>query len=239
MSDVLEVPLVFVPALGSDARSWRPVADILGDKVTSVVVRGHGSSIEDMADRVLEQSPQEFFLVGNSMGGYVSLEIALRRTGRVRGLVLLNSSAIAADSDRRANSQRLVEKVRAGEFDEAVTMISSAVAPQRPDVAEAAATMARDLGDEVFIAQQTAVSNRRDRRSEIATLDVPTLVIVGEHDAITPLALGSEVVDSVPDAELVVLPGVGHLSTLEAPDAVASHLLSWLSRQVTSARTGL
>lgn len=239
MSDVLDVSLVFVPALGSDARSWRPVADILGDKVSSVVVRADGSSIEAMADHVLEQSPLEFFLVGNSMGGYVSLEIALRKTGRVRGLALLNSSAVAADSDRRANSRRLVEKARAGEFDQAVTMISDAVAPHRPDVAELAATMARDLGDEVFIAQQTAVSNRRDRRVELATLDVPTLVIAGEHDAITPVALGSEVADSVPGAELVVLPGVGHLSTLEAPGAVASHLLSWLSRQVTSSRIRL
>ncbi|MEU2002587.1 alpha/beta fold hydrolase [Rhodococcus sp. NPDC019627] len=239
MSDVLGIPVVFVPALGSDARLWRPVADILGDKVSSVVVRADGSSIEAMADRVLEQTPQDFFLVGNSMGGYVSLEIALRRTGRVRGLALLNSSAIAADSDRRANSRRLVEKVRAGEFDQAVTMISDAVAPQRPDVAELAATMARDLGDEVFIAQQTAVSNRRDRRVELATLDVPTLVIAGEHDTITPVALGSEVADSVPGAELVVLPGVGHLSTLEAPGAVASHLLSWLSRQVISSRIRL
>ncbi|MBY4108262.1 alpha/beta fold hydrolase [Rhodococcus fascians] len=234
---MIAAPLVFVPALGSDARLWQPVADRLADRFDTVVVRGEGNSIREMADSVLDQSPEKFYLAGNSMGGYVALDIAFRaQRSRVLGLALLNSSAIAADAGRRENSLRVIEMARRGQFDEAVTLITSAVAPGRPDIAAAAAAMARDLGADVFVAQQIAVMTRSDRRAELDSLAVPTLVIAGEEDAITPSALGGELADSVPGAEFDVLAGVGHLSTLEAPDAVADRIGSWLTA-ITADRT--
>ena len=226
-------PLVFVPALGSDERLWQPVADRLADRHTTVVVRGEGNSIRQMADSVLEQSPEKFFLAGNSMGGYVALDIALRQPcSRVVGLALLNSSAIAADSGRRENSLRVIEMARRGHFDDAVDLITSAVAPGRPDIAATASVMARDLGVDVFVAQQIAVMTRADRRAELASVTVPTLVIAGGEDAITPSSLGGELAASISGAELEVLAGVGHLSTLEAPEAVAVRMDRWLTALV-------
>ena len=182
-----------------------------------------------MADSVLAQSPDHFAVVGNSMGGYVALDIALRGSPRVHGLALLNSSAIEADAGRRENSRRIIEMVRGGQSHDAVTAMSNAVAPHRPEVAELAGVMARDLGDDVLVAQQVAVMTRRDRRGELASLSVPTLVVAGTDDAITPRALGEEIADLVPGAHLVVLTGVGHLSTLEAPEAVAEQVTRWHS----------
>jgi pimeloyl-ACP methyl ester carboxylesterase len=228
-------PLVFVPALGSDARLWHPVADRLAETVDTIVVRGEGSSIRAMADSVLEQSPEKFILAGNSMGGYVALDVALReQSSRVLGLALLNTSAIAADSGRRDNSLRLIEMVKCGEFEAAVSRISAAVAPGRPDVAGLAASMALDLGADVFVAQQVSVMKRLDRRAELPSLAVPTLVIAGSDDMITPRSLGEEIANLVPGAETRVLPGVGHLSTLEAPDAVAEHITNWLHRYASA-----
>jgi pimeloyl-ACP methyl ester carboxylesterase len=227
---VLNFPLVLVPALGSDERLWQPVVDRIEDLVECVVIRGEGDTIESMADSVLAQAPPEFYLAGNSMGGYVSLEIALRQTGRVHGLALLNTSAIAAPPDRRENSIQLIELAESGGFDAAVDRISGAVAPHRPDVAAIAASMARDLGVEVFTAQQLAVLNRRDRRSEVPGLDVPTLVVAGAIDVITPPRLSKELAESLTDAELVVLPDVGHLSALEDPAGIASNVRHWLLR---------
>ncbi|WP_308115485.1 MULTISPECIES: alpha/beta fold hydrolase [unclassified Rhodococcus (in: high G+C Gram-positive bacteria)] len=230
-------PLVFVPALGSDERLWQPVADLVSATTETLVVRGEGSSMEEMADSVLAQAPDSFYLAGNSMGGYVSLEIALRGTPAVLGLALLNSSAVAADDARRQNSLGLIDMVRGGGFDEAVTLISTAVGRGRSDVSALAAEMARDLGPDVFIAQQTAVMTRRDRRAELPFLTVPTLVLAGTEDAITPQAWGGEIAAAVPGAELTVLDGIGHLSTVEAPSAVAVRLGRWLDSLRTSARS--
>jgi pimeloyl-ACP methyl ester carboxylesterase len=227
---VLQYPLVLVPALGCDARLWQPVIDRVHDLVECVVVQGSGTSIASMADDVLTQAPDRFYLVGISMGGYVSLDIALKAAGRVAGLALLNTSAIAAPPDRRQSSIGVVELAESGRFGEAVDLVSGAVAPARPDVTALAAAMARGLGAEVFKAQQLAVLDRRDRTSEIAKIAVPTLIVAGDADVITPLRLSEEMASSIPDAELHVLEGIGHLSPLEAPAAVAARLGDWLVR---------
>ncbi len=227
---MLQYPLVLVPALGCDARLWQPVIDRVHDLVECVVVQGSGTSIASMADDVLTQAPDRFYLAGISMGGYVSLDIALKAAGRVAGLALLNTSAIAAPPDRRQSSIGVIELAESGRFDEAVDLVSGAVAPARPDVTALAAAMARGLGAEVFKAQQLAVLDRRDRTSEIAKIAVPTLIVAGDADVITPLRLSEEMASSIPDAELHVLEGIGHLSPLEAPAAVAARLGDWLVR---------
>jgi pimeloyl-ACP methyl ester carboxylesterase len=227
---VLQYPLVLVPALGCDARLWQPVIDRVHDLVECVVVQGSGTSIASMADAVLAQAPDRFYLAGISMGGYVSLDIALKAAGRVAGLALLNTSAIAAPPDRRQSSIGVIELAESGRFDEAVDLVSGAVAPGRPDVTALAAAMARGLGAEVFKAQQLAVLDRRDRTSEIAKIAVPTLIVAGDADVITPLRLSEEMASSIPGAELHVLEGTGHLSPLEDPAAVAARLGDWLVR---------
>jgi len=227
---VAKFPLVLVPALGSDERLWAPVVERIQDDVDCVVIRGEGDSIESMADHVLSCAPEDFYLAGISMGSYVCLEVALRQTDRVRAVAFLNGSAIAAPADRRESSLRLIEMADSGQFQQAVDLISAAVAPRRPDVTAIAASMARDLGPEVFEHQQLAVLNRRDRSADLPKLDVPTLVVVGETDTVTPCELGEELAAAVPGAQLAVLAGVGHLSTLEDPDGVSEVLTQWLAR---------
>ncbi|WP_256122599.1 alpha/beta fold hydrolase [Streptomyces sp. LUP47B] len=233
---MLQYPLVLVPALGCDARLWHPVVDRVHDLVECVVVQGSGTSIASMADDLLTQAPDRFYLAGISMGGYVSLDIALKAAGRVAGLALLNTSAIAAPPDRRQSSIGVVELAESGRFDEAVDLVSGAVAPARPDVTALAAAMARGLGAEVFKAQQLAVLDRRDRTSEIAKIAAPTLIVAGDADVITPLRLSAEMASSIPDAELHVLEGIGHLSPLEDPAAVAARIRDWLVRSDGRAR---
>lgn len=225
-----KVPLVLVPALGSDERLWQPVIERLSGTVETVVLRGEGDTIASMAGSVLDRAPGRFFLAGISMGGYVALDIALRRTGRVLGLALLNTSAISVAPDRRGSSLTAIELTDAGQFETAVTRVSSGVAPARPDVGAIAGAMARDLGPEVFKAHQLAVLDRADRRAELGSIDVPTLVITGDADGIVAPALSEELSALIPGAELATLDGVGHLSTLEDPGRVASRLREWLRR---------
>jgi pimeloyl-ACP methyl ester carboxylesterase len=227
---VAKFPLVLVPALGSDERLWQPVINRLGDDVDCIVIRGEGDTITAMAQDVLARAPEEFYLAGISMGGYVCLDVVLRLTGRVRAVALVNTSAIAAPADRRENSLRLVEMAQAGRFDQAVDIISAAVAPRHPDVADLAAAMARELGPQVFDDQQLAVLDRLDRTAELEKIEIPAVVVVGTTDTITPRDLGENLAACLPDAELLVLDGVGHLSALEDPERVASAIRKLLSR---------
>lgn len=223
-------PLVLVPALGCDERLWTPVAERLSDEVDCQIIRGEGDSIEALADSVLAQAPPSFLLAGISMGGYIALEIVARRTGRVRGLALFNTSAIAASEGKRRSSANVIDLVESGDFDRAVELVSGSVAPTRPDVTSLAAAMARDLGPEVFIAHQRAVMNRPERTGDLARIYEQTIVVTADADVITPLELGRDLADGIADAEFVVLDGIGHLSVLEDPDKAADVLQPWLKR---------
>ncbi|XAS74512.1 alpha/beta fold hydrolase [Micrococcaceae bacterium Sec5.1] len=224
-------PLIMLPALGADSRLWQPVIDELGGEFECTVVRGEGQTIQAMADHVLSLAPSEFILVGISMGGYVALEIALRKTGRVKALALFNTSAIAAPEDRRKNSESLISLVNSGGFLEAITRTAPAVSRGIPEVQRVVEAMTEELGEQVFVDQQRAVMDRSDRRSELASMDCRTLVVGAAEDIITPPALSEDLAGRLPDARFVLIQESGHFVPLEQPKAAATALQAFLRNQ--------
>ncbi|WP_327116388.1 alpha/beta hydrolase [Nocardia sp. NBC_01730] len=228
---MLPYPLVLLPALGADSRLWEPVVERLGDIVESTVVAHAGDSVESIADNVLAQAPDRFYLAGLSMGGYVALDIALRRTGRLAGLALVNTSARAASPERRASGEGMIELAESGRYDIAVERLAGAVAPPgRDDVVALAAAMAGDLGAAAFRDQQRAALDRLDRRPELSWIDTPTLVVCGTADGVTPLEHSVELAEGIPDAELITIEGCGHFSAVEEPARIAEILRTRLLR---------
>ncbi|MGO4583342.1 alpha/beta fold hydrolase [Arthrobacter sp. 2RAF6] len=227
--------LVMIPALGADSRLWQPVIDELGAEFDCTVIRGEGRTIQAMADHVLSKAPKEFILIGISMGGYVSLEIALRNTGRVKALALFNTSAIAAPEDRRKNSIDLISLVESGGFRTAMDRTTSAVSRGIPEIQRVVAAMTEDLGARVFVDQQRAVIDRSDRRAELNTITCPTIVVGGTEDIITPPDLSEDLVRRLPDARLVLVKGSGHFTPLEQPAAAAAALADFVRAQTERA----
>jgi pimeloyl-ACP methyl ester carboxylesterase len=88
--------------------------------------------------------------------------------------------------------------------------------------------MARATGPEAFARQQAAIMGRMDSRPFLAAIRVPTLVLVGDGDAITPPEFAAEMANVIPSARLVVVPDCGHLSTLERPVETLAAVESWL-----------
>ena len=221
-------PLVILPALGADSRLWQPVIDELGAEFDCTVIRGEGKTIEAMADDVLSKAPKEFILVGISMGGYLSLEIALRNTGRVKALALFNTSAIAAPEDRRQNSIDLISLVESGGFQKAIYQTTPVVSRGIPEIQRLAAAMTKELGPRVFVDQQRAVLGRSDRRAELKTITCPTLVVGSTEDTITPPSLSEDLAHRLPGARLVLIKDSGHFTPLEKPAEAAVALTDFI-----------
>jgi pimeloyl-ACP methyl ester carboxylesterase len=89
--------------------------------------------------------------------------------------------------------------------------------------------MAEETGPAGFVRQQKAIMGRPDSRPGLGAIAVPTLVLVGEDDILTPPAEAYEMAMAIPGATLVEISACGHLATLEAPEAVTAALEHWLA----------
>ncbi len=230
------IPLVLVPGLLCDAALWAHQARHLGDIANiSVAETTQDETMADMARRVLESAPASFALAGLSMGGYVSLEIMRQAPERVHRLALLDTAAIADDADKRAQRQDLIALAETGKF-KGVTprLLPLLVHPERledPELTEAVMAMAGRVGKAAFLKQQRAILGRIDSRPGLGAIDVPTLIVCGRQDALTPVARHEEMASAIPGARLCIIEDCGHLSTMERPEAATALLRDWLLRK--------
>ena len=227
--------LVLVPGLGCTAALFSAQIEALSALV-SVEVADHGSddSLETIARRLLAASPERFSLAGLSMGGYVALEVMRGAPERVARLALLDTTARPDGAEARERRLRLIGLAEAGRLGEVHALLwPQLVHPDRiGDAAleEIVRGMVTNTGADAFIRQQQAILGRPDSRPLLPTLELPTLVLVGREDAITPVEVALEMSDALPDATLAIVERCGHLSTLERPEAVTAALGAWLAR---------
>jgi 3-oxoadipate enol-lactonase len=182
----------------------------------------------DFVETLLKQLPAPVGLTGFSMGGYVSLSLLRRGPANVRALALVDTRAEADDEEGRKRREEAIAAVRA----EGVSKIAEAMVPK---LLSEASLSNRDLVDrlrriilrqkpETVEADLAAMRGRRDSTDLLPGIGLPTLVLVGEQDALTPPALSEKMAAAIPGARLVKIPGAGHLAPMERPGAVGAAL---------------
>jgi pimeloyl-ACP methyl ester carboxylesterase len=229
------LPTVLLPGLYATPRLFAAQLPALWrEGGVHVADTTRGASWEEMAELVLAAAPPRFALCGLSMGGALALAIMRIAPERVERLALLSTTGAVDTEETRALRRGALAELRAGRV-EALTAASfpALVDPLRAGDAELLAVMQAmlaDTGAEAAIRQVENYMNRPDSLPGLAAIDVPTLVLVGEADRITPLARAEELATGIAGAELVVLEECGHLSALEKPDEVTAALVSWRAR---------
>ncbi|HJQ59980.1 MAG TPA: alpha/beta fold hydrolase [Vineibacter sp.] len=225
--------LVLCPGLLCDGRVFAPQIEALGTRADCHVadVAGH-DSVSRIAAEVLAAAPPRFALLGFSMGGYVAFEILRQASARVTRLALLDTSARPDTPEQTAQRQALLRLAQIGQF-KGVTprLLPRLVHPSRIKDATVTApimAMADSIGHDGFLRQQTAIMARPDSRPLLGSIVVPTLVLCGRDDQLTPPALSEEIAAAVPAARLVLIDTCGHVAPLERPDAVNAAIEVWL-----------
>jgi pimeloyl-ACP methyl ester carboxylesterase len=226
-------PLVFVHGAGDDSRIWRPQLDALKDEFTLVAWDEPGAgrssdvprdfSLADYAETLagfldaLRLAPAH--ICGFSWGGTVALELYRRHPQLVRSLILADTyagwkgSLPAEEVQARVAGARRMLAV-AEEFDPTIPGLFAGGPPAEfiPLLAQiATAVRPRTLRTQVALMADV------DQRDVLPRIRVPTLLIWGELDARSPLAIARQFESAIPDATLVVIPGAGHVSNLERP----------------------
>lgn len=220
-------PLVLLPGMMCDARVWRAQCDALAGDCDPIVVADltQSDSIEGLARDALQQAPPCFALAGLSLGGIVAFECWRRAPERITHLALIDTNPFAEKSERQALRGGEVERARQGELR---AMMVDGFKPAylgsraRSDEAlqRTILDMAMDLGAAVFERQSLALRDRPDSADTLPTIDSPTAVVCGEEDVLCPVRYHEHMAGRIPDAELAVLEGCGHLAPMEAPARV-------------------
>jgi len=227
------IPTLLLPGLLCDATLWRAQIDALADLCAPAIADlTLDDSIAAMAGRALAAAPPRFALAALSMGGYVAFEILRRAPERVTKLALLATSASPDDAARTAQRQDEVASLGLGRFlgvtDRLLPQLIHADLVAGP-VGAAVQAMAQRVGSAAFIRQQTAIAGRPDSRPLLATIHIPTLVLVGDSDRLTPPSEAQIIHEGILDSRLFVLETCGHLPPLERPDETAHLLREWLT----------
>lgn len=228
-----KTPLLLCPGLLNDAALWRHQCDSLADVADVAVADLTGAdSVAALAGAVLDRAPRRFALAGLSMGGYVAFEIMRQAPERVSRLALFDTRARLDPEESRARRFELIDIARRGGFAKLPPqMLAGQVHPDHvndPQIAAIVLAMAERIGAEAFIRQQTAILNRPDSLPSLAAIKIPTLVVGGRQDGITPPDILQEIADGITGAKLVIVEDAGHLTPLEQPQAVSALLRYWL-----------
>lgn len=245
-------PLTFIHGLGWDHRMWHPAFDRYADRYRTIAgdSRGHGRSdmpegpytmgqfADDWAGALEAVSALPGCIVGLSQGGMVAQALAIAAPHKVRALVLVSTTCRAA-ADTTANMADRLNSMReagarAGAEVAATSIFSEGFRTANPAYIDAFIDARSAQPQEPLISAMAALSNF-DYCAGLEQLDIPTLVIAGTEDALTPPDAVRALAGHVPKAELVEMPGAGHIIPAEQPEAFFAIIDRFLSQHYPGA----
>jgi len=226
---------LFVHAFPFDARMWEPQIAALAPshRVIAPDLRGFGRSanlppglsVDEHADDLVELLDhlgiEKAAVVGLSMGGYIAFALLRRHPSRVRALVLADTKAKPDSEEAKRNRQVNIDFVRehgsAALFDKLLPALVAKEASE--EVKQTLRSIAASQSVEGIVNALIALRDRPDSTELLPRIQVPTAVIVGKEDALSPVAEMEEMARAIPNASFTVIEGAGHLANRERPEA--------------------
>jgi pimeloyl-ACP methyl ester carboxylesterase len=224
--------LVLLPGLLNDRRVFAPqIAALQSHAAISSPELWHADAMDEIVDKVLAEAPPVFALAGFSMGGYVALEVFRRAPKRVRRLALIATTARSETPEGKKRRQALIDQTKLGRW-RGITqvMLPLLIHPDKlKDKALVASlqAMAMTIGADGYANQQRAIISRRDNRTLLPKINVPSIVIAGRDDQVLPFSMSEEIAAGIKGARLIGLERCGHVAPLEQPAGVTAALREW------------
>lgn len=231
------LPVVFLHAFPLNRTMWEPQIGALVAECRCIAIdfRGFGDSLpappftvdryaDDVAAVLDALQIERAVVVALSLGGYVAFALWRRHRARIRGLVLSNTRATADSEELIARRLALIEIARTQGSTAVANMqiaglMGKSTRDKRPDVYDAMHRMMAQTGVDGIVGGLEAMMARPDSTETLATIDMPTLVVVGDEDVITPPKEVRRIHEGIAGSRMEVLRGAGHLANVERPAA--------------------
>lgn len=251
-------PIVLLHGFPFDHTMWKAAAEHLAAKGHCVILpdlRGFGqspledepSSMEEMTKDLLALLDHLRFrrvkLGGFSVGGYVALEFIRRHPDRVGTLLLCSTRAEADTTEGKEGRKKLIAAVRKDGIEPVVQammpkMLTKTTTMKDPALGRRVETFMRKTSPQAAIRILEGMRDRPDQRANLRKINVPTLVVVGAEDPITPPTASLEMTQEIPGAQVRIVTGAAHLVPLETPEPLHHFLDHWVSGKLETPRLG-
>lgn len=242
-------PVLLLHPFPANHEFWLPVVDSLSSRYRMILpdLRGHGDSEAGDGPATMEKHAVDIarvmddadvgraVFVGVSIGGYALFRFWQLFRGRLAALALSNTKASADSPDARAGRLQAANEVleRGTEvFFQSVVprLLGKTTRETRPDLVEGTLRMMRKMSPEDVAQVQRGMADRTDSVSLLKTINVPTLIVTGDEDALTGVNEAQLMHQQISSSQLRVIPKAGHYSLWERPEEAAKILRQFLSQ---------
>jgi 3-oxoadipate enol-lactonase len=239
--------IVFIHGFPFDRKMWTGQAELLSADhfVATFDMRGHGESDGGSAQYLIEFFVDDLIslmdylglrtvsLCGLSMGGYTALRAFERDPSRFAGLILCDTKSAPDTNAAKLNRANQIRTILAGkkkEFADAQVkaLFASASLERKKEEVAMIRRVIESTGDTALVGALIALAARMDMTESLQKIAVPTLIIVGEEDKVTPVSDAEFMHSRIPNSKLAIVHGAGHLSNLENPPEFNAALRSFL-----------
>ena len=243
-------PLLFVHGFPLDHSMWTAQIEHFSNRYRVIApdlpgTRGAGNAsgtiaMHEMADDLAAMLDalgvdEPVVLCGLSMGGYIAWQFHRKVANRLRALILCDTKAKADTPEAAAGRQKMIEGIGAS----GAPLVAEAMLPKlfasdsfvsMPGKIDFIRQRILAAPPEMLAGLVRGLAARPDVSGDLGHIDVPTLVVVGEHDAISPPAEMSEIAKAIPGAQFETVPGAGHMTPFEKPDEFNAIVETFLAR---------
>jgi 3-oxoadipate enol-lactonase len=241
------IPLVLLHAFPLDRTMWSPQLGALVDQARCIApdLRGFGETTasapfsmdryaDDVAGLLDALHISSAVIAGLSMGGYVAFGMWRRHRHRIRGLVLADTRATPDTVEARALRESLIELALTKGSDavagaQIAGLVGKSTRAKRPDIYDSVHRLIAQASPVGIVGALQAMMARPDSTPLLSGIDVPTLIIVGAEDGLTPAKESRAMHSAIAGSRLEVLAHAGHLSSVERPAAFNTVLSEFLA----------
>lgn len=242
------LPVVLIHGFPFTHEMWQPQITILENRFRAIAydIRGHGKSsvgdgqytieffVDDLIGLLNHLKIEKAVLCGLSMGGYVALRAIERNPERILGLILAATQAKADSNEAKLRRSASIKAVKTnGVKAYAEGFVKTAFAAQSFTTKAETVNVIKKLIESNsalgICGALLALATRTDTTEALPSIKVPTLILVGEHDTLTPVSASQEMHDKIPNSEIHVIPNAAHMTNLENHRAFNDHVLNFLS----------
>ncbi|PBQ32902.1 alpha/beta hydrolase [Sphingobacteriaceae bacterium] len=242
------LPVIFIHGFPFSKESWRPQFEFLKETHRVIIydLPGFGGSTTDteetsisfFADNLIHFMDalqiEKAVVCGLSMGGYILLNAVERYQDRFEAIILSDTQCVA-DTDegakKRYDTIKEIEAKGLNEFTEGFVKkaFSKETQAKKAELVESIKQVILSNPQKSITAALKAMAGRKETCSGLENISLPTLILCGEEDELTPVAQSQKLFDAMPNAEIHIIASAGHLSNLEQEEVFNDHLHNFIS----------